>query len=244
MDLGLGGRRVLVTGASSGIGKACAAALAAEGARVFICAREEERLAAAATEIGAAGYATADLYSAADVERLVAAAAARLDGLDILVTNTPNPSAGSFGSKSDADWSRDHEGVLLGVVRLVRQARPWLERSEAGRIVNVTSTAADEALPGRLFSSSYRSAIHALAKHLSFELAAARVTVNNIAPGNIQTPQWDAASAAEVAGTVPLGRLGLAEEVGALCAYLCSRQAAYLTGQTITIDGGLSQAIR
>ena len=233
-----------MTGASSGLGRACAGVLAAEGCRVFICARGADRLAAAASEIGAAGFLSADLAVASDVERVVAAAAGSLGGLDILVTNTPNPDPGPFASKEDEDWSRNHEAILMSVVRLIRLARPSLAASGAGRIVNVTSTAALEALPGRLFSSSYRAALHAMAKQLSFDLAPEAVTINNIAPGNVRTPQWDEESAGSVAAAIPLARLGLPEEVGALCAYLCSEQAGYITGQTITIDGGLSRAIR
>jgi 3-oxoacyl-[acyl-carrier protein] reductase len=244
MDLGLRERRALVTGASSGLGLGCALALATEGCRVFICARGAEQLAATASKIGAAGFLVADVSRPDDIARLVDGAVKELGGLDILVTNTPNPDPGPFASKSDHDWSRNHEAILMSVVRLIRLARPSLAASDAGRIVNITSTAADEALPGRLFSSSYRAALHAMAKQLSFDLAAEGVTINNIAPGNIRTPQWDEESAGPVAAAIPLGRLGLPEEVGALCAYLCSEQAAYITGQTITIDGGLSREIR
>ena len=244
MDLGLRGRPALVTGASSGLGLGCASLLAAEGCRVFICARDATKLAASASAIGAAGHRSADISRSEEVSALVAAAVDSLGGLDILVTNTPNPDPGPFDAKGDEDWSRNHEAILMSVVRLIRLARPELARSGRGRIVNITSTAADEALPGRLFSSSYRAALHAMAKQLSFDLAAESVTINNIAPGNIRTPQWDEESAGAVAAAIPMGRLGLPEEVGALCAYLCSQQAAYVTGQTITIDGGLSRALR
>ena len=244
MDLVLNAKRALVTGASSGIGKGCAAALAREGAAVFICARGKERLEQAAAEVGAAGFLACDLFKAEDTEKLISEASRALGGLEILVTNTPNPDPGPFERKSDSDWQKNHEGILLSVVRLVGGAQPLLSRSGSGRIVNITSTAAGEALSGRLFSSTYRAALHAMAKQLSFELAGDRITVNNIAPGNIETPAWDKESAAEVAAGIPLGRLGRIEEVGALCAYLCSEQAAYITGQTIVIDGGLTRAIR
>lgn len=244
MDLRLQGRRALVTAASSGIGKGCAAALAEEGAQVFICARDPQRLTAAAAEIGARGLLAVDLTSPGDTDRLVAAAAERLGGLDILVTNVPNPSPGGFDQMSDDDWDRAHQATLMSVVRLVRLALPWLARSPAPRIVNLSSTAAQEVLPGRLFSAAYRSALAALAKHLSLQTAAQGVTVNVIAPGSIRTPDWDEASARQAAKGVPLGRLGSAREVGALCAFLCSEQAAYVTGQTFVIDGGVSSVIR
>ena len=243
MDLQLRGRRALVTAASSGIGKACAAALAEEGAEVFVCARTPERLADAAQETGARGFLAADITSSADTDRLLAAATGTLGGLDVLVTNVPNPSVGGFGEMTDEDWDRAHQATLMSVVRLSRLALPWLVQSSAPRIVNMSSTAAHEVLPGRLFSATYRSALAAMAKHLSLEVAAHRVTVNVIAPGNVLTPDWDEAAARQAASGIPLGRLGSAREVGALCAYLCSAQAAYITGQTIVIDGGVSRVI-
>jgi 3-oxoacyl-[acyl-carrier protein] reductase len=243
VDLQLRGRRALVTAASSGIGKACAAALAEEGAEVFVCARTRQRLTDAAEEIGARGFLTADVSSGSDVERLLAAAIETLGGLDILVTNVPNPSVGGFDDMTDEDWDRAHQATLMSVVRLTRLALPWLVQSSVPRIVHLSSTAAHEVLPGRLFSATYRSALAAMAKHLSLEVAAHKVTVNVIAPGNVLTPDWDEASARDTASFVPLGRLGSTREVGALCAYLCSAQAAYITGQTIVIDGGVSRVI-
>jgi 3-oxoacyl-[acyl-carrier protein] reductase len=243
VELHLQGRRALVTAASSGIGKACAAALAEEGAEVFVCARTPERLANAAQETGARGFLAADVTASADTNRLVAAVIETLGGLDILVTNVPNPSVGGFEDRTDDDWDRAHQATLMSVVRLVRLALPWLVQSSAPRIVNISSTAAHEVLPGRLFSATYRSALAAMAKHLSVEVAAHDVTVNVIAPGNILTPDWDEAAARQAASGIPLGRLGWVREVGALCAYLCSAHAAYITGQTIVIDGGVSRVI-
>lgn len=171
MDLQLGGARALVTAASSGLGKACAAALANEGADVFICARDRERLEQAANEIRAKGYSKADMTSATDVSRVVDDAVTALGGLDILVTNVPDPMAGSFADMDDADWSDSHEATLLTVVRLVREAMPYLAESRQASIVNITSTAAREFRNGRLLSSTYRSGVAALAKHLSREVA-------------------------------------------------------------------------
>jgi 3-oxoacyl-[acyl-carrier protein] reductase len=159
------------------------------------------------------------------------------------VTNVPNPSVGGFDEMTDEDWDRAHQATLMSVVRLVRLALPWLVQSPVPRIINISSTAAHEVLPGRLFSATYCSALAAMVKHLSVEVAAHRVTVNVIAPGNVLTPDWDESSARDAASRVPLGRLGSAREVGALCAYLCSAQAAYITGQTIVIDGGISRVI-
>ena len=243
MDLALKGRRALVTAASSGIGKACAAALVREGAHVFICARTADALATAGREIGAKGWLATEVTSGTEIERLVEGARNELSGLDILVTNAPDPRPGGFGDTPDASFDGEHEAVLLSVVRLIRLTRPLLIESPAARIVNISSTAAHELLPGRLFSATYRGALAAFAKHLSVELAPYDVTVNNIAPGNTLTSAWDEDSARRAAESVPLRRLGNADEVGALCAYLCSSQAAYITGQTLVIDGGMSRTI-
>jgi len=244
MDLALKGRRALVTAASSGIGKACAAALVREGGDVFICARTADALAKAGREIGAKGWLAADVSSGTETERLVKGATDELGGLDILVTNAPDPRPGGFEDTPDTSFEEAHGATLLSVVRLIRLTRPLLIESPAARIVNVSSTAAHEWLPGRLFSATYRAALAAFAKHLSVELAPHDVTVNTIAPGNILTPAWDEESARRAAESVPLRRLGNAEEVGALCAYLCSSQAAYITGQTLVIDGGMGRTIR
>lgn len=243
MNLGLEGRRALVTAASSGLGKACAAALADEGAEVFISARTPQPLEDAGREIGARGWLAADVTVGADCEQLVRSATEKLGGLDILVTNVPDPMSGEATDATDASFTTAHEATLMNVVRLVRMARTQLIESSAGRIVNISSIAALEWLPGRLLSSTYRSALAAFAKHLSKELAAHDITVNNIAPGNILTPLWDEESARSAAESVPLRRLGHPEEIGALCAYLCSAQAAYLTGQTLVVDGGLGTTI-
>ena len=244
MDLGLEGRRALVTAASSGIGKACAAALVAEGTRVFISARTPEPLEAAATEIGAAGWLASDVTQENDSRELVQAATNQLGGLDILVTNVPDPESGGFTDATDDSFTTAHEATLMSVVRLVRVAQPLLITSPAGRIVNISSVAAHEWLDGRLLSATYRSALTALAKHLSIELAPHEVTVNTISPGNVQTPLWDEESARRAGESVPLGRLGEANEIGSLCVYLCSVQAAYITGQEVVIDGGLITPIR
>jgi 3-oxoacyl-[acyl-carrier protein] reductase len=145
---------------------------------------------------------------------------------------------------TDADWTRSHEEILLSVVRLIREALPHLIQSQRPAIVNITSTAAVEFSAGRMFSAAYRSSLSAMTKHLSVELAPHAVTVNNIAPGDILTPAWSPESAASSAARIPLKRLGDPAEVGALCAFLCSAQARYMTGQTIVLDGGSTRSIR
>src|SRR5579875_2509779 len=129
MDLGLRGCRALVTGSSRGLGRACAEALAAEEARVFVCARSREEIARAAAEIGAVGWSAADLSKAEDVRRVTAEAVEALGGLDILVTNAGGPPTGAFESTDDEDWKVGYELTLMSAVRLIRAALPALKAS-------------------------------------------------------------------------------------------------------------------
>ncbi len=239
MDLGLKGRRALVTAASKGIGRACAEALIAEGASVFIASRDAKAIQAAADEIGAAAFSARDLSQPGDPEALVAEAIDRLGGLDILVVNTGGPPPGLFESIPLAGWDDAYQIVLMSAVRVVKAAVPNIRRSEAGRIVFITSVSVRQPIQKLVLSSSMRAAVTGLAKTLSEELAADRVTVNCLAPDAIRTAALERLGdlAAREART-PMKRLGDPAEVGAACAFLCSRQAGYITGQSLGIDGG------
>lgn len=246
MDLGLQDTRALVTAASKGLGRACAAALAAEGARVFIVSRDEERLRAAERETGAVGHLALDLSTAGAPERAVEAAAAALGGLDILVCNAGGPPPGTFESTAVDEWEVGYRLTLMSTVRLCKAALPLLVDSGRGRIVNITSISVRQPIPNILQSNAYRSAVTAMAKTLSGEVAGRGVTVNNLAPGTILTDrihQLYAGNLEELASTVPAARIGDPAEFGAACAFLCSRQAAYITGQTIGVDGGALRGV-
>jgi 3-oxoacyl-[acyl-carrier protein] reductase len=263
VDFQLTGRVAVVTAASKGIGRAIAAALAAEGAALVICARDEGAITAAAAEI-AAGAGTEVIGMAADVsvpgtaERLAEAAVTRLGGLDILVNNSGGPPRGDFADFGDADWQDAFDLLLLSVVRMVRAALPHLRASGRGRVINIESTSVKEPIPGLILSNSLRAGVAGLARSLADELAPDQITVNNVLPGSILTDRLRAGAAAraEQAGTgvddliraevgrrVPLGRVGEPEDLAALVAYLCSAPAAYITGQTIAVDGGLMRSI-
>jgi 3-oxoacyl-[acyl-carrier protein] reductase len=257
MDLGLKDCRAFVAGASKGLGEACARALAAEGARVFICARNADELARAAAEIGAAGHSAADVARPDEVTRVVAAAVAALGGLDILVTNAGGPPTAPFEKAPDRDWDIAYQLNLMSAVRLVREALPALKASGRGRIVNLTGYGVKEPLTDLVVSDSIRAGVTVMAKTIATDLAPFGITVNNIAPGPIMTDRITEILAARakssgvtperqlerLAATVPVRRIGRPNEVGDLCAYLCSPQAGYITGQTIVVDGGINRSI-
>lgn len=257
MDLGLKGCKAFVAGASKGLGRACAKSLADEGARVFVCARRAEDIARAATEIGAAGYAAADLSRPPEVKRVVAEAVAALGGLDILVTNAGGPPTGSFEKAGDQDWDIAYQLTLMSAVRMIREALPALKASGRGRIVNLTGYGVKEPMTDLVVSDAVRAGVTVMAKTIASDLAPFAITVNTIAPGPIMTDRLVAIHAARAKSlgitleeqfrrfseTIPVRRMGQPEEIGDLCAYLCSLQAGYLTGQAIVVDGGINRSI-
>jgi 3-oxoacyl-[acyl-carrier protein] reductase len=257
MDLGLQDCRALVVGASKGLGKACAKALADEGASVFICSRDIEELRRAAVEINAAGYAAADVSRPAEIKRIVAEAIAALGGLDCLVTNAGGPPTASFEKAGDGDWDIAYQLNLMSAVRLIREALPTLKSSGRGRIVNLTGYGVKEPMTDLVVSDSVRAGVTVMAKTIASDLAPHGITVNNIAPGPIMTDRLTEILSARArslgitpdaqfkrfAETIPVRRMGRPNEIGDLCAYLCSPQAGYITGQTIVVDGGINRSI-
>ena len=248
MDLGLKDRLALVTAASKGLGRACASALAAEDARVFISSRDPAAIEATGQAIKAAGWAAADVSREGEPESLVETARARLGGLDILVVNAGGPPPGTFESTPLESWETAFHLTLMSAVRLVKAALPELKRSDQGRIVFITSITVRQPISNLVLSNSVRAAVTGLAKTLSRELAPHRITVNCLAPDAILTDRirhLTGASGPDAdeqlkrrAAEAPMGRFGDPAEFGAACAFLCSRQAGYITGQTLGIDGG------
>jgi 3-oxoacyl-[acyl-carrier protein] reductase len=187
MDLGLKDCKAFIAGASKGLGKACAKALAGEGARVFVCSRNVEDLKRAAAEIGAAGYCAADVSRPAEVKRAVAEAIAALGGLDCLVTNAGGPPTAPFEQADDGDWDIAYQLNLMSAVRLIREALPALKASGRGRIVNLTGYGVKEPMTDLVVSDSVRAGVTVMAKTIASDLAPYGITVNNIAPGPIMT---------------------------------------------------------
>jgi 3-oxoacyl-[acyl-carrier protein] reductase len=249
----------LVTAASRGLGLASAKALAADGASLLICARGPLQLDEAAREIRSATSGarvetmTLDVSAPDSASQLVGQARDKFGRLDVLVNNAGGPPPGSFASVGDADWEKAFQITLMSVVRLVREALPLLQASGQGRIVNLVSTSVKQPIDGLILSNALRAAVIGMAKTLSKEIGGTGVTINNVLPGIILTDRQrelrgaDAARrgisferAIEEAGHgVPLGRIGQPEEVGALVAFLASKQASYITGTSIQVDGGM-----
>ena len=246
MDLGLDGRVALVMGASRGIGRGIAAALAREGSRVAIASRSRERLDEAAAEIGE--LATPFVADAADTERL-AALPAEVEGalgpVEILVANTGGPPFGGALDHELDEWEQAYRSLVLAPRVLAGAVVPGMRERGWGRIVNVGSMSTREPIPGLNLSNAHRMAAVGFLKTLSREVAADGITVNTVATGRFATERLADAggsleAAEEAARTqVPAGRLGHPDEYGDLVAFLCSERAAYITGTVIPIDGGL-----
>ena len=241
MDLGLKDRRALVTAASKGLGRACAETLIAEGARVFISSRNPE---GAAKEIGAAGWLSSDLSRPDEPERLVEAAVYNLGGLDILIVNAGGPPFGTFEDVPLHAWEDAFQLTLMSAVRLVHAALPFLKKSDQGRIVFIGSVVVRQPIGNLALSNSLRAGVSGLAKTLSLELAEQRITVNTVAADAILTDRIREMTGGSqdaiklIADRKPMRRMGTPEEFAAACVFLCSRQAAYITGQTLGVDGG------
>jgi 3-oxoacyl-[acyl-carrier protein] reductase len=257
MELGLEGCVALVAGSSSGMGRAIATALAAEGCHVGLFARRQELLDEAAAEIDARGRGKAlplpgDATDAAALEQAVERVHQRFGRLDIVVNNTGGPPAGSFDDFADDDWQGAYELTVLSALRLTRHALPALRRSRRGRIVNITSSAVKEPNEGLLLANALRPAIVGWAKTLSQDEGRNGITVNNIAPGYIDTERLGylyslgadtEADRRRDVEAIPAGRFGRPEEIAAAVAFLCSEQAAYVNGVTLLIDGGLAKGL-
>ncbi len=246
MDLGIDGRVALVMGASAGIGRGIAAALAREGARVAIASRSAQKLGEAAEAIGP--NAKAFVADAGDLERMAALPAeveAALGPVEILVANTGGPPMGGALDHDLPEWEEAYRTLVLGPKVLVDAVVPGMRDRGWGRIVNVGSSTTLEPIPHLNLSNAHRMAAVGYLKTLSRELAADGITVNTVATGKFATERLASFAgsmeqAEEIArAEVPAGRLGSPAEYGDLVAFLCSERAAYLTGTVIPLDGGM-----
>jgi 3-oxoacyl-[acyl-carrier protein] reductase len=259
MDLGLAGRRAIVTGGSKGLGKAIAAELLAEGAQVVICSRHEAELEATAAELRKPGGTVValpcDVTDPDQVTAFMDAAAPALGGgIDILVNNAGGARPGRFESLTDADWQEDFEVKALSQIRCTRTALPWLRQSSAPRVININAVYARYPDPAFLASSVNRASCLSLAKALSIEFGHEGILVNSVNIGFVITPQWDNIHrrrapdtpaeeffAQLAADEVPLGRFGRPDEVAGIVAFLAGDRASYITGASIDVAGGMGK---
>ncbi len=262
MEFGIKGKVVLVTASSKGIGRAVAESFAAEGCSVAVCARNKEELINTASEIkkkyGAEPvWCVCDLNQLKDIETTVESVNKNFGRIDILVNNCGGPEPGYFQQLGDKSWQSAFEQVLLSAVRFCNLTVPDMILREWGRIINITSVTVKQPMDNLMLSNSLRNGLIGYAKTLSNEVARYNVTVNNVAPGYTLTNRiYDlAVNKAKLVGKsheeiltdmakeIPMNRLAGPEEIASVIVFLASKQAGYITGNTIQVDGGLVKGI-
>jgi 3-oxoacyl-[acyl-carrier protein] reductase len=262
MDLGIAGKVAAVGGASTGLGRAIAAALAHEGARVAICARGAEQLERTAGELREASGQQVlaypvDLATENGPQEFIEATVKELGGLDILVTNAGGPPATTSSQTPAEAWAAALELSMLSAIRMSQAAIPHMKRNGWGRIVCITSISVKSPLPAMVLSNTVRPGVVGYAKTVSQEFAADGITVNVVCPGYMATDRVSELAETRAAqsgqtveqvmtglvGNIPSGRMGDPKELGDLVAFLASERAAYITGTAIHIDGGFFRGL-
>lgn len=262
MDLGIKGKVAMVAGASRGLGWAIARELAREGARVSISSRNAAAIASAAGKIRAESGGevlgvAADVRSSEDLAAWHRTTLGKFGGIDLLVTNSGGPPAGTFESFDDAAWQNAFELLVLSAIRMVRLAVPSMSARGGGSILMLTSSSVKEPVANLTLSNVIRPSVTALAKSLANELAARNIRVNHLLPGRISTDrlkELDAINSQKagasiedhqrrIFATIPLGRYGQPEEFARAAAFLLSDAASYITGASLQVDGGLIRSV-
>jgi 3-oxoacyl-[acyl-carrier protein] reductase len=261
VELGLQGRVALVTGGSKGIGRACAAAFAAEGARLVLCARGAEGLARVAEELGAKGAEVltipTDLAEPEAARRVVEATLARFGKLDILVNNAGAIRGGDFLSTPAEQWAEDWRLKILGYTRLAQAVLPPMRARRWGRIINIIGAAARNPTPDYMAGGIANAGLINFTRALADLGAPDQILVTAVSPGATATERWDSLVAQraraqgrapedlrrELERSQPLGRIGRPEDVADLVVFLASERASFLTGVSITVDGGNSRGV-
>lgn len=262
METGLKGKIALVCGASRGLGRAAAEALAEEGARVAIVARREATLTETATSIAHATGSevvpiVCDVSKADEARRAVRETARHFGGIDVLVTNAGGPRAGTFDTLAEDDWLQAVDLTFMSVVRMSMEAVPLMRARGGGRIIHITSVSVKQPVDNLILSNSLRPAVVGFAKSLATELAPEKILVNCVAPGYTRTDrvvELTRATAARddttaeaveqrLVAQIPLGRLGAPHELASLIVFLASERASYITGTTLQVDGGYVRSL-
>lgn len=252
MDLKIARKTALVTGASKGIGFAVAKGLAAEGVRVVMSARDETKLAKAVEEIRLAGFeafaVAADVSKLAEIDNLLKVTKQRFSEPDILVINAGGPPKARAQDLDEELSKLAYELTLMPSIRFANRAIVAMKERGWGRIINITSISVKEPVANLALSNSFRAAVTGFAKTLSTEIAQYGITVNNVAPGYTATERLmelftDKQALDDFSQTIPAKRLATADEVAAAAVFLASKQAAYITGQTILVDGGMAKGL-
>lgn len=262
MDLGLAKRVAIVTGSSRGIGKAIAHGLAEEGAKVTVCARNEDRLRKAAEEIETSTGTEvlplrADLRNKESIESMVEATVEKFGRVDLLVNNTGGPPPALFLKTTEEDWRESIDSLFMSTIHCCREVIPYMKEHRWGRIINMTSFAAKQPAKRLILSNAIRAGILGLTKTLSNELAQYGILVNAVCPGWTLTRRVEelAKSTAKEAGKtyeeviaewaseIPLGRLAKPVEIANLVMFLASDKASYITGAVIQVDGGFIKSL-
>ncbi|MBT5049604.1 MAG: SDR family oxidoreductase [Rhodospirillaceae bacterium] len=262
MDLGIAGRKALVTGGSLGIGRACADLLVAEGVDVAIAARNEERLGAVASDIASGTNArvipiAGDLSVASDTERVVAEAAEALGQIDILVNNAGSAPLGLIGDIDDASWQSSFDLKLMGYVRCARTVMPAMRARRWGRIINIIGNGGHFPTAKYIAGGAINAAILNITQALAEECGPDNVLVNGVNPTATATDRWaelvkqrvemtgetEEQIYAQSAARNPLGRIGEPEDIANMVVFLCSERASFVNGALIEVDGGVSRAL-
>jgi 3-oxoacyl-[acyl-carrier protein] reductase len=262
MDTGLKDKTVLITASSMGIGKAVAELFVEEGCKIAISSRSKENLLSTAAELKEKYnvepfWSVCDLNKQKDIENTFSAVTSHFGNIDILVNNCGGPVPGLFQQLEEEDWNNAYEQVLLSAVRFSKLVLPGMMASNWGRIINLTSISVKQPVDNLILSNSLRAGVTGFTKSLSNEIAKFNITVNNVAPGMTLTRRLYELAVVEakekgksheeilveMAKRIPLNRLGRPEEIASVVVFLASKQASYVTGVTIQVDGGYIKSV-